>query len=239
LFCSYQKNTYFCNQYSIKDRENMKAKQILVTFVTLLVGYVLGGLVGIPPSLEALNSGDVSKTGETGKSEMDTFQETLLSDSSVMQNTILSVSLMNMRIQEFDNLTTLAIKAAEGKPELDEVICHLEGVKQLAENAHQKSKIAQKSLDALLTGKKSPDLLPYEQASQNMVLAYLLLNNQNDAGKEFIQAVDEYLKGKNVQDNQELAAAREQWALYCSASAVLNGEKSDIAYNTQEQSSEK
>lgn len=212
----------------------MKANVKIV--IAVAAGFIAGCTAGMfLPNLEtSANSGkgDIAKVSKFNRSVVgngfSAVEEELKNNPEQLESTKATLSFLTGRMDEFNNLVDIAVAAGEGNETLAESINGLKKVQRLAENARISGEQAVEALEALSRGEKSS--IDYEQASQNLTVAFLLVDRQVNVGKQFVCDVDAYLKGRNMEDCIDLAFARDLWANYCCVEAAINEDKSELAY---------
>ena len=207
-------------------------KFIVVSVVCLLVGYVIGGFIGIPPTIVGNAGGDIAKVSKFRMSKVSSqksaFEEKLLSDTLELRKTAFSLLFLTSRMDEFSDLVALSEKAAGGNETLHPSLTRLSNMKELSLNAYNAGVEAAEALGQLAGGAKIGGGV-VDQATENLTLAYLMVDRQLSAAKYFIAEVDSYLKGKSVAANAELAEARDKWVVYCATDAALNADELEMA----------
>lgn len=212
---------------------NSKVKIALGLIVALFAGYLLGSFFGVPPTNEKMTRGDVSQVGSSSKDispDVKAYQEKIMSSEEEFNKASASLSLISSRINEFNELVNVAIDASQGKKELEEPVRELKTVQGLSENAKIAGQNAVKAFEALSKGSRSPEAGSYESAAQNITIAYLMIDRQITVGKHYVTAVDEYLRGRDENNEMDLAIARDLWANYCASSALLNNDSDETAF---------
>ena len=207
-------------------------KLIVVSVVCLFVGYVIGGFIGIPPTISGNAGGDIAKVSKFRmakvSSQKSALEEKLLSDTLELRKTAFSLLFLTSRMDEFSDLVELSEKAAGGNETLHPSLTRLSNMKELSQNAYNAGVEAAEALGQLAGGAKI-DGGVVDQATENLTLAYLMVDRQLSAAKYFIAEVDSYLKGKSVAANAELAEARDKWVVYCATDAALNSDELEMA----------
>ncbi len=207
-------------------------KFIVVSVVCLLVGYVIGGFIGIPSITGGNAGGDIAKVSKFRMSKVSSqksaFEEKLLSDTLELRKTAFSLLFLTSRMDEFSDLVELSEKAAGGNETLHPSLTRLSNMKELSLNAYNAGVEAAEALGQLAGGAKIGGGV-VDQATENLTLAYLMVDRQLSAAKYFIAEVDSYLKGKSVAANAELAEARDKWVVYCATDAALNSDELEMA----------
>ncbi len=211
-----------------------KAKTIVITSASLLVGYMLGGFLGIPSVSSRLGSGDISKVSKyhtnTVDSQASAFEEKILNDQEAQQEASITVAVLNSRVGDFLALVDRSIEIASDKEELKEEVEQLAALKELSQNAAIAGEVASASFDNLISGKADENEVSYEQAAQNLSVAYLLVDKNVSCGKQFVAALDQYFIKHSSEKSGELALLRDLWAQYCAGSAYLNNNSEELAY---------
>lgn len=201
-----------------------------------IIGFVAGGVAGFffQSAITTADSakGDIAKVSKFSRNvvspTMSAFQEKITSDSDELKKATASLTVLTSRMTEFDELVNIAAAASEGNEELASSLKDLLSVKRLAANARTSGTQALEAINAIAEGKKSS--VDYEQASQNLALAFMMVDRQVSVGKQYVCDVDAFLRGKNVEDYKDLALARDLWAGYCAGEAVLNSDKEELEY---------
>ena len=213
-------------------------KLALATIIGFVAGVVAGFFFSGAEIAPNLAQGDISKVSKFSRNvvspAMSAFQEKITSNSEELQKTTFSLTVLTSRMTEFDELVKIATTASEDNEELAASLKNLQSLSKLAANARENGTQALEALNAIAEGKKTP--LDYEQASQNLALAFLMVDRQISVGKQYVCDVDTFLRGKEVEDYKELALARDLWASYCAGEAVLTNNDEELAYWSKQQS---
>jgi|GEM_PF-2241066 hypothetical protein len=217
----------------------MKASsKVIVSVILLLAGFGLGYLCANVSTTGSNGKGDITKVSKYSKNvvspQASAFQEKIMNDPAELQRAKASLTLLGSRMTEFDNLVDMSVISCEGIAELAPSVSKLTSIRSLSDNAKKTALDAIDAFNSMVAGTKN-SASDYESASQKLSLAYMMVDRQITVGKEFVTDVDSYLKGKNVEDNMELALSRDLWAGYCAGEAVLNGDKDEFAYWTKKE----
>jgi len=201
-------------------------------FLLFLGGYAAGAFFGFPTVDSEAGQGDVSKVSKFYKSNVESkesaFQQMLKTDSTALNEAFFIAEVFSTKMFEFSDLVKLSVDVAGDIPELSNEIEALKEVTILSNNASKAGEVAMASYNKLKTGENSELAIDVEQATQNLSLAYILIDRQVALGKNFVTATDKYL-AKNA-ENENLALVRDMWAEYCAENAILNGDKTEYAY---------
>ena len=203
-------------------------------FLGIVGGVIAGFVAGVyaPAPNQDSGKGDISKVNKYSKSvvseDMSAFQEKILNDPSELKKTAASLAVLYNRMDEFDKLVDIAVASSANIEEIERSVTKLQLVQKLAENTKIAAEKAVTEFDAMVGGEKKGN--GYEQASQNLSLAYLMVNRQVNVGKEYVSDVDAFLRGKSIEENAALALSRDLWVGYCAGEAVLDNDSEEIAY---------
>ena len=208
------------------------SKLILATIIGFVAGCAAGFFFKPLETTADSAKGDIAKVSRFSKSvvspAMSAFQEKIINNPEELEKATFSLTVLTSRMTEFDELVNIATAVSEGNEELAASVNYLQRIKQLASNARISGNQALEALNAIAEGKKSS--VDYEQASQNLAIAYLMVDRQINVGKQYVCDVDAFLRGKNVEDYKDLALVRDLWAGYCTGEAVLNSDDEELAY---------
>jgi len=206
-----------------------KVKNTLIAVGLLAVGYAAGIIIAIPDSSGNMAKGDISKVSMFRKAiiqpEYSAFEAKLLNDTLAREEESLSKDILVLKLQEFADLVDRSISVAGDIEELQNEVNALRQLKEMSLNAAKAGEVANAAFDNLQNGNKEDLGISYEQASQNMAVAYMLIDKQVRTGKEFAIAADEYFVKHS--DMADLESVRDSWALFCCENAFLNGDKQE------------
>ena len=212
-------------------------KLTLATIIGFAAGCAAGFFFQTAGTTEGSAKGDIAKVSKFSKNvvspAMSAFQEKITSNPEELEKATFSLTVLTSRMTEFDELVTLAVAVSEGNEELATSVRNLQSVSQLAANARTSGNQALEALNAIAEGKKTS--VDYEQASQNLALAFMMVDRQISVGKQYVCDVDAFLRGKDVEDYKELALARDLWAGYCAGEARLTNDDEELAYWSKQQ----
>ena len=210
------------------------------TTLKVMIGAVAGFVVGCAAGLysgslqtsEGTGAGNIAKVSKYNRNvvspAMSAFQEKVISNPEELKKAAASLAVLTSRMVEFDELVKIATLASEGNEALAEAVENLQKVRKLAENARNNGKEALDALNSAVAGEQTD--IDYEQASQNLSLAFMMVDRQVSLGKQYVCEVDDFLKHNGSDDNKELAIARDLWAGYCAGEAVLTNDKDEMAF---------
>jgi len=209
---------------------NTKVKTTAVIIGALAIGYFIGAFFGLPETSSNLASGNVAKVSKYHKAtvspKISAFQEKLQNDPEALESASITMAVLSSRMEDFSLLVDKSISVAGDMSEFSEEVDDLRTVKELSDNAVQAGRIASASLESLVSGENSEISTDYEQASNNLTVAYLMVERQVKLGKNFYISLDNYLL-KNTSGNPELIEIRDLWGEYCAGSAILNGDNEE------------
>ena len=198
----------------------------------MVVGFGLSFLTRGFIAESIFSSGDISKASDSRNADvspaMNAFRDKVANDTTEFNKAVASLTMLTSLMDEFDELVSIASTASEGNEALASSVRQLMQIKQIASGARDNGVMALESLNAIAEGKKSS--INYELASQNLSLAFLMVDRQVSVGKQFVCDVDEFLSGKDVSDFKDLASIRDLWAGYCAREAALNKDGKEMDY---------
>ena len=209
--------------------------------VKVIVGFAAGLAIGmcagyiLPENAVGENgSGDISKVSKFSKvtvsPQASAYQEKIMNDPEALEQAYASLTVMCARMDDFKTLVDFAISSSEGIGQLSCAVARLETARTLAQNASDAAHQAVSSFALMKDGASRTSASDYESASQNLSLAYMMVDRQVSIGKEYVAAVDSYMKDRKVEDNVALSYARDLWAGYCAGQAVLNNDSDALSY---------
>lgn len=205
---------------------------VVCLILALAAGFGLCFLLRGVVAESGFSSGDMSKAADSRNADvspaMSAFREKVANDTTEFNKAVASLTMLTSLMDEFDELVSIASAASEGNDALASSIGQLLQIKKIASNARENGVMALESLNAMAEGRKSS--INYELASQNLSLAFLMVDRQVSVGKQYVCDVDEYLSGKDVADYKDLASIRDLWAGYCAREAALNKDGKEIDY---------
>ena len=209
-----------------------KINFVIYLILAAVVGFGLCFLLRGLATESGFLSGDISKAGKPGSESsspaMSAFQEKIVNDTTEFNKAVESLTVLTSLMEEFNELVSITAAASEGKDELASSLEQLLKIKQIASNARDNGAMALESLNAIAEGKKSS--INYELASQNLSLAFLMVDRQVNVGKQYVNDVDMFLRGKDVEEYHDLAYARDLWAGYCAREAAMNKDGKEMDY---------
>lgn len=213
------------------------SKLILAAVIGFVAGCAAGFFFQTADTTADSAKGDIAKVSRFSRSvvspTMSAFQEKITSNPDELKKATVSLTVLTSRMTEFDELVNIASAASDGNEELTASLKSLQSLSRLAANARDNGTQALEALNAIAEGKKSS--IDYEQASQNLALAFMMVDRQVNVGKQYVCDVDAFLRGKKVEDYKELALARDLWAGFCAGEAVLTNDSEELAYWSKQQ----
>lgn len=211
----------------------MKNSKIILTVVGVLVGFGLGYLCANVSFGENNGKGDITKVSKYSKTvvspQASAFQEKIMNDPEAFKQAQASLIVVGTRMRDFDKLVDFAKQSCAGIEELAPALAKIEKVSTLSANAKNAALAASESFNAMVDGVKG-SAADFETASQNLSLAFLMVDRQLSVGKDFVASVDAYLKDKDVKDNFSLATTRDLWAGYCAGQAIIDGDNAELEF---------
>ncbi len=221
----------------------MKKITIIIVSITLLVvGYLAGSFIGMPGVDKESTLGDIGKMNrhkqQVVSQEMELLANKLSSDKEFCNSTITSLSMISSRITEFKTYSDMSVEACGDNPALQEIKSKMESLSKFSTNAATRSNDALQAILRILDGDKSANI---EELTNNALLSYMLMEKGIEVAKTYVETIDNYLENNKVEDNKYLAYTRDQWAIFSTIDAAINGNKDLMSYwnNKNYQLSEK
>lgn len=208
----------------------MYIKKIIVVIACILLlagGFMAGAMIGYPNVDSEQLKGDISKAKafkDIDNTEIEAAKELLASDTTYQNQMAISAMIISSRIAEMDSMVLATVKATEGIKELEDLNKAMVVMSKRTANARNTYNAFLAEADKVVKGEKSAD---YEQASNNAMVAYTMLENSLNDGPQIVGLLMQYLEKNN---DAELSKVTGQWMYYCASDAVLGGDKEDIAY---------
>lgn len=205
---------------------------ILVSVCTLVAGYVIGAFLGWPDINNDSISGDVGKvkrhkTEVVDETDMKLLENKLKFDTDFQAQTAYTLTFMSARISEFKENAALTVQTISKYPEFQKYQQPMETLAEMSTNAQQSAEDALAALVKISNGENGTS---YEDLSNKAVLAYIMLDKGLATSRDFVADADAFLKGKRVMDYEQLAFLRDTWVSYNFIQAVLDQDKTLVAY---------
>lgn len=201
---------------------------IIVAVVALAAGYLLGCYTGNADSCQT--KGDINAINNYHQllttPEYMAFNKSMSGNEEAMERTISTLQIVKQRITDFQTITTLMNTMSANEPEVAPFVeqflkSEKEGLKAL-QHANQALEAAQQ----LNAGEK----VDTKKAMKNAEAALAYLNTQMSISKQYVQAVDKYLQGKNIQEHILTATIRDLVVSHCIVNATLVQNDSETDY---------
>lgn len=208
----------------------MYVKKIIVVIACILLlagGFMAGAMIGYPEVDSEQLKGDITKAKsfkDIDNTEIEAAKELLASDTTYQNQMAISAMIISSRIAEMDSMVLATVKATEGIKELEDLNKAMVVMSKRTANARNTYNAFLAEADKVVKGEKSAG---YEQASNNAMVAYTMLENSLNDGPQIVGLLMQYLEKNN---DAELSKVTGQWMYYCASDAVLGGDKEDIAY---------
>ena len=205
----------------------MKNSVAAVAGIALLAaGYVGGAYFGWPGQDDELLGGNIGKANLFNSQEPDpeilAYQEALQTDSALQQKAVVSAILLSSRVDQLDSLADASIAATEGIAELADANAELKALKRKTTNAKKSYDALMQQTEVVLKGGKSET---YEQASNNALLAFTILDNEILECRTMVDKMAEFIEEN---ENENISKALGGWITYCAEDAALNANVSAL-----------
>ena len=201
-------------------KANKKTLVILAAIAALcLAGVAVSQFVDWNVDSES-TSGNIGKSSrfsrKTAKDGASNMEELLQNDPEFKDGIVAAYLVMKTRAQQFNALVDMSVDAAGDIPAFETVLRAMKDAQPKIVNACASLEAAGNDLDAALGGETPKDLA---QNTNNAVLAYGILQQQNSLANDFIDTTDAYLKTAAGDDRLKLV--RDQWVQYQQLTAAL------------------
>lgn len=213
------------------NTKKTKVVRAIAIIAVLVVGYFAGAIIGWPIIDIDSTSGDIGKVRRNQQDvavNLNTdFDKQLISDSVFLQETEFIQCYILSRSAEFVAISKQSMEAMQNIPDFSEVNALMQQINQLGLNAENASLKAVAALDGVVKGEGDGS---FEQLSKNAIIAFLMLDNTASQSKNYVKAVDEFLKDKKVDDYVDLAFSRDLWVNFNFVSASVNQDVDLLEY---------
>ena len=209
-----------------------KGNVILIVVIALVLGYVAGAFIGLPDSDSSMLTGDIGKASAYKKAvsaDAKVFEEQIANDTIFRQETEASLQFVQARAEGMLAAAKISREAIKDINELQAYSQVLSDIEEFAGNAIANAKEALDKLALIAEGKSDGG---YEDAANKAIVSFTMSDNCNAVVRQYVMAVDEYLKGKTLEDNKQLAFSRDQWLAYDITTSILNNDDSFVKDKT-------
>lgn len=203
---------------------------VIYLVLAALVGFGVSFLFHSSDAQSSLLAGDISKanvySNQKDDPESTVLEEKLQNDEEFFKATQSSLSLIENRVSDLEDLTSRTIDICSDIPVFRDAIKAVVSLNAKAHNTQLAINSANDGLKSLSNGKKAPG---YEQASSNVFVGFQKIENQLAIGKAFVNTAREYLADKEGDEYKDLSDLVVEWSVYCIQDAYLNGSEDELA----------
>lgn len=202
-----------------------KTTATVASVVLLAIGYIAGTYLPIPFVEREKMEGSIGKAkafNEVQDPEIEAAMEKLASDTTFQKEAIASAMILSSRIYEMDSLTQQTIEATKDVKELEELNKSMQNLYVRTQNARKAYDEYLAETVKVIEGEKSES---YEQASNNAILAFTLLEGNVSSFPKYIDSFSDYLRDNKNEAIDEVAV---KWVEFCAEDAVLNQNQASI-----------
>lgn len=201
---------------------------IIVGVVALALGYVLGSYVGNADSSQT--KGDINAINSYHQlltaPEYMSFNKSMTDNEEAVERTISTLQIVEQRIMDFHTLTGLMQTMSANEPEVAPYVEQLLKSDKEGEKALKKAASALEAAQQLKSGEK----VDAKKALKNAEAAMAALDTQMSVSKKYVEAVDNYLQGKDIQEHILTATLRDLIVSHCIVNATLVQNDSETDY---------
>lgn len=201
---------------------------ILVAVVALAAGYALGAYLGTGDSNKTkgdINAVNTYKQILTAPEDM-AFNEEMADDAEVIAQTISTLQIAKERMCNFGTMVALMKTIATDEAELAQFAETFSQDESNRQTALTQVDNALQAAQALKNGEKT-DL---QKAMKDAKAVFEYLAHQSAIGKTYTEAVDKFLKGKDVKAYISIASMRDLIVSHCAVNASLTQDDRAIDY---------
>ena len=208
-----------------------KTKGVIYAVILLVVGYIGGTFIGMPPVDNDKLGGDISKAklynNATG-GYADADVERLCNDTLYQQQMAGSACLLAARVFAADSLVKATVAATGGISSLAGFHKTMKDISVKTGNAAQAFNALLPTMSAFIGGKTGGNAggEEYEQQLNAAILAYTVVDNMTGGVPAFIETLAGY--GKEA-GNDDILALAGGWVEYGAEEAVFDGDAANIA----------
>lgn len=193
---------------------------------SLAAGYLAGAYFGIPgfPNEELAGSVNKARLSNSGKTDPEVLaaMELLQNDAQTQARVSASTLLLASRVSQMNDLAKSTAELSSNIESLKSVNEYMTSLSKRTANAVTAFEDFSAEIVKVMNGEKSSD---YEQASNNAILAFTVLESNISSCTECVWALTNYLKSNK---NDALAQATCKWMNFCAEDAVLNDSKQEM-----------
>lgn len=201
---------------------------VIVAVVALAVGYLLGTNLGAGDS--SLTKGDINAVNAYHQLLISpdnmAFDNSMAGNEDAVSQTISTLQIMESRITDFVTLAGIANAISVDDSDVASCTKQIEKAVKDGQKAKAQAKDALEAAIQLKAGQKA-DL---KKAQKNAEAAFAFLGTQLTIGKQYVEAVDKYLQGKDLVENVMLASLRDLVVSHCAVNATLTQDESEMDY---------
>lgn len=204
----------------------MKKSIATVAAVALFaVGYLAGAYFQIPAFNKEQMEGSIGKAkayNQIQDPEIEAAMEKLATDTAFQNQAITAAVILSSRIYEMDSLTQQTIEATKDVKELEKLNKSMQNLYIRTQNARKAYDEYMAETAKVIGGEKAEG---YEQASNNALLAFTVLEAKLENFSKVIDCFADYLHDNK---NDEVDKVAVKWVEFCAEDAVLNQDKGKI-----------
>ena len=205
-------------------------KIIISVVLALAVGYVLGIFINFP-NLKGDNlKGDIGKASKFSQKatsdEIRAVEEQLQNDSVYLKGVLATLSLADERIELFSNLISMTTSACERVEGLRPVLAQVQGMQGMAANAQTACNEAVAAVTKISKGEEAN----YEQAMNDISLAYAMVSRASKTAKNVVNTFDRTIGSIHSELSNEIAFVRDEWVRFAASEAFLQSDEVALNY---------
>ena len=209
-----------------------KVNFVVYLTVAIVVGFGFGCLIRTNSIQDDLLAANIAKASLYNNQKEDpalsVVEEKLKNDTEFRESTIEIMDVLKNRMAGLNELTERTLQTCSEIPDFIELNTTFASLQTKAYNTNLAIESTTSGIEKIMNGKSAPE---YEVATNNVYIGYQKINKQLEAGKQFVDTAEEYLKNNMESENAPAVAELvTDWSVYCAEDAVLSGKDDEYAY---------
>lgn len=201
---------------------------VIVAVVALAAGYLLGANLGAGDSNQT--KGDINAVNTYNQlltaPDYMAFNKELSDNEDAISQTISTLQIVERRIADFGTLASMMNSMSANEPDIANEVEKFIKTEKGGQRAMNQAVDALQAAMQLKAGEK----VDLKKALKNAEAAFAYLDTQLEIGKEYVKAVDDYLKDKNIQEHIITATIRDLVVSHCAVNATLTQNDSEVDF---------
>lgn len=201
---------------------------IIVAVVAFAAGFMLGANENVADKNRT--KGDINAVNTYKQllvaPEYMAFNDEYADNAEILAQTISTLQVMEHRISDFSTLAGMMNVVMADDPEISSYATQFQKTERKGQRFMAKVDEALLAANLMKAGEK----VNRSKALKSAEEAFDYMNTQLEIGKQFVEAVDDFLHGKDVKEHLMVASMRDLVASHCVVNATLVQNDSEIDY---------